>query len=618
MHGSHSLAKIGQTNVYVGLHWFYTNAKHPLLDPISLRDIASKEGVHFYAQNKFTTTVGDTGKEKTLRQYALVPSNKLEDKEILCGASLVSQYSLSAGLLQQGITTAFIYSMPNEDSKNPAVWVFAMNESGGIIEGQDVLCSSESKALSLLDDLSLTDQIEFIIDESDEVARKIATVFLTNIEGELDDSKIRTLTTNALIDSAPESSASIKRAYRPLPFKIEKAAIYGVAGAALVAVYFGVTYSSMASYEEVLEEAAPFVDQKMSQYNQMMGEYRASNFYDEHSFRTDTLEQFSQSLQQTLYDPLTIALVLREINSTLPMNAAQWELTKISYVNNRFLVFYNRRPKGKGVYFLLDENIAAVNQSTNNIRVTPFSLNDEGNTRVYSIAPVASVARQELINKTKDGITIESKLRNDVGRAIQEASRHLRDISDNLRAYDQISFLDRWVLRKIPGMANSVESSLDEFSGIETSLQDALHKQQIQPKFTLDENFILGNVMDFVTMLQLDSLFEWSYPQLKRTFPSQDSIKSRNHDNRKGTPEYYNPAIESYRVEISTHSSEDEGQLKSYGISDMIQLGFLLDKPFVNVEVVEYDRGSEQWRWVINFNRKTSEYTRLFEEEQGS
>jgi hypothetical protein len=618
MHGSHSVTRIGEANIYVGLHWFYTQSRHRMLDAMSLRDLAAKEDVHFYAQNRFSVTDGESSASKDIKQYALVPGSKKDGSDIYCGASLISDFALESSLLSKGITTVFLYTDPEDNSSQSPVWLCAMNENGGLIEGQELLCESASHAVSLLDDLSLTDQIEFIIIDGDTNAKNIATSFLARIAEKPSDDKVKRINESVLLGFLPESNATIKRAYRPLPFKIEKAAIFAGAGALAVALYFGATYLSLSSYENQLESAKPLIDRKMAKYHEMMNDYKPSKYYDNHSFRADTLEQFSKSLQGTLYDPLTISLVLREINSTLPMNSAQWQLTKISYVNNRFLAFYNRRENGKGVYFLLDENIRAVNKMAQGIKITPFSLNDEGNTRVYNIVPVADVARQNLIDETMEAISTEGRLRNAVGRTIQEAAQHLRDMSGYITQYNQIGFLDKWVFRELPRLASSVEISLNEFSRIESSLEEAIKEKEAQPLFRLNESFILGNVMDFVTMLQLDSLFEWSYPQLKRTFPDKSSIEDRNKASDEGGPAYYKPAIESYRVEISTQESEEEGQLKSYGISDMIQLGFLLDKPFVNVEIVEYDRESEQWRWVINFNRKTSEYTRRFEDKQGS
>jgi hypothetical protein len=125
----------------------------------------------------------------------------------------------------------------------------------------------------------------------------------------------------------------------------------------------------------------------------------------------------------------------------------------------------------------------------------------------------------------------------------------------------------------------------------------------------IEDNLVLGNVMDFVTMLQLDSFFEWSFPELSRTYPSEASLEKKNRKKSKRSKvEIYGPAIESYSVEISTRSSEEDGKVKSYGISDMIHLGLLINKPFINVDLVEYDKMSEQWKFLVHFHRKTPEY----------
>lgn len=604
MHGSHEVIKIGEAQFYVGLHWFFTQSKHYLLDSVSLREVASKEGLHFYGQNKFE---GMDGKKSY--QYALAPQPKGDDGEtIYCGASLLSNFAREVNALPASKTSVFLYTTSGVNSSRIPVWLCAINDTGAIIDGKDVTCPNASKALDVLEELSLIEQLNFIIVDGDENAQNIATTFLSqHSENPKDD--VTSINVDSLIGYIEESGSGLKRAYRPLPFKVEKAAVTSVVGGLAIAAYFGITHLSLSGHQKEIEQTSPLISEKMNQYHEMMNEYRPSRYYDDHSFRADTLEQFSKSLQSTLYDPLTISLILREINSNLPMNSAQWELTKISYVNNRFLAFYNRRPNGKGVFFMLDENIQIVNEMTEGIDIRPFSLNDQGNTRVYNIIPQASVARQELINETKDSIALEGRLRTNVGRAIQSAAQHLREMTDYITEYEQIGFLDKWVFRKTSGIANGIRESLHEFDDIEYRLQGIVEEKEAHPPFRLNENFILGNVMDFVTMLQLDSLFQWSYPQLKRTFPSEASLSEKN---RSGSDNMYSAAIESYRVEISTQSTEDEGQLRSYGITDMIQLGFLLDKPFVNVEVVEYDRDSEQWRWVINFNRKTSEYNKRF------
>ena len=80
--------------------------------------------------------------------------------------------------------------------------------------------------------------------------------------------------------------------------------------------------------------------------------------------------------------------------------------------------------------------------------------------------------------------------------------------------------------------------------------------------------------------------------------------------NKKKSKDEYKPAIESYQVTISTRESEEEGKIKSYGVRDMIQLGLLLDRPFINVDTVEYSKLDEQWVFSIHFNRQTPEYIR--------
>jgi hypothetical protein len=46
----------------------------------------------------------------------------------------------------------------------------------------------------------------------------------------------------------------------------------------------------------------------------------------------------------------------------------------------------------------------------------------------------------------------------------------------------------------------------------------------------------------------------------------------------------------------------------------MIQLGYLINKPYIVVEKVTYDRDSQEWDFVIQFNRMTSEFEKTVNE----
>ena len=198
-----------------------------------------------------------------------------------------------------------------------------------------------------------------------------------------------------------------------------------------------------------------------------------------------------------------------------------------------------------------------------------------------------------------------------------DALKANRQMTNFKLQYDAMPFLTKWFMfggDNLHSDAMSFESS--KLKAENEEFEAALVEFQSLEGLSIDKELIIGNKYDFVTMMQLDSFFDWTFPKSTMSFPTKDMLKDKNRKPkkvRKGKKapkpvEIYGPSILGYEVEISTQSASDDNKVTSYGIADMNRLGEMLNKPFVHVDMVSYLKSDEQWSVLIHFFTKTQHY----------
>ena len=407
----------------------------------------------------------------------------------------------------------------------------------------------------------------------------------------------------------------IKRVYKPSQLKVKKLGVGVGVLSVLVSSWFGYSYvSQMESFSYFNNEAKQSeLQAKMKEHADIGKELKGSSTkWDEESFREETLKQFIDGLNKNVYSPLDIALVIREINKTYPIFAAEWRLKEIVFEQNRFFIKYDRIKGGKGVYFLLDDLVKKISKNSPSMTLKPFDLEPEGDRRTYQIIPNIDLPKVKEIQKMEDVLREENKRKSSFARANKKANDSTRNLMNKFTEYNSLTFKEIWLERKANDLYAEVSGLESKINRADRLFDKTKAEMESMSPLKLERTLTLGNRLDFITMMQLDSFFDWSIPEVVGYYPNMKMLTDRNPKKKKGKApspsKVYYPAIESYTVKITSQNSEEEGKTTSYGVSDIIQLGILINKPFVNVDFVKYDKMTEQWELNLHFHRQTPEY----------
>ena len=593
----------------IGSSWTQTASKGIKLS-FEIRKIASTSGQHFAYTYK---PGGDSSSLEV--QYATFDNEMCEVPTIIGEAAIARNInSWVKGQTNSNNPRLFIKSLPRETAYSPSrFWVVPV-EKNGRISIEDLKIARDSHELnSWWDAASLTnDQFTFVVVQNDGESKNFVDGIQSSLKEQYDEvDPIVVIAEDTFSKALDPDELTIKRVYRPSKIKVKKVAVFVSAAVIGVTSLMGLSYITQSDSRDFFEndDFRTHVSSKISDYGNYMKDYKGSSYWTDESYRKETIENFVDNMSNNMFKAVDIAVILREINRTLPIHAAEWRLTKLTYEKNGFYARYDRNQDGRGVYFMLDEIIAKINQNTANMSITPYDLpeQDQGEVRIFRIIPKANLERQDIIDDMTETIAKEEKLRSRYGKYIKRAYDKATGLDDLFKKYDNLTAQQKWVTRDSIALLEEGELLMSEFEEADSGLSSMVKTYNAREKATIDKSLILGNVIDFVAMMQMDSFFQWTYPKLVGTYPSEDMLEQKN---KKKSKDEYKPAIESYQVTISTRESEEEGKIKSYGVRDMIQLGLLLDRPFINVDTVEYSKLDEQWVFSIHFNRQTPEYIR--------
>lgn len=626
--------KVGEHTLLIGSQWQTENKLKGLLFSLALRSRAQAAGMHYAAS--FATG------EKGILQYSLIPSMG-EEKKLLSADMIVAKNAVNWVPKSENTLTVFVKSIPAENNEfSNAYWVCAVNFDGTLMSGGKHIAENDAELVEMLNLLCLTyDKFRFLSIDRDYPLQS----FFAENEHRLsfgEDTQHHHITDDEFEQSVKKGldDAAFRQIYKPSSLKPKKIGLSIGIAATIALALTARSYLAQSDSIDYFENSGSHqaVSSDKTSYDKQMNETKLSaKKWDDRTFRKVTLDQFVADLQKNQFSPMDVTAVLYEINRSMPMFAAEWQLTEIVYDHNRFFCRYERIQGGKGVYFLLDQFISQINSP--HFKITPNSLTAQGEARTFEITPNIKLTRAERLSAMSNALRDESKSDTQFSRQLKKGADAASSILSIHDQYNTMDFKQRWVFNEGAELLEQAIAAEDVLSDARSAIQRVQAERKKMTPLILDNNLIIGNVMDFISMMQIDSFFEWSYPSLVRTYPDDSSLSERNREavkadrastkkskkgkssedeprakNKKASP-IYGAAIESYKVEIKTLPSAEEEKTKSYGIADMLQLGLLIDKPFVNVDRVEYDKRTEQWSFHIHFHRKTPEYTKRLEKK---
>lgn len=609
-HGEVRQTTFEDTTFLVGGVWKTTVPKYPLFPSLWAMSEAKSAKMPLGAYHVCSK---GQGVSKTSFQCVMMAQDD-SHRKMKSGALSIALNAHRWPAQQEGKTSVLI--LPTSDVLGASqYWLVAISPNGTVISEYEKLYASVYDVTQGLSDIELTESPTYYYLEGDIAT---ATLLEQHKERSLIEFSPTALPGELIKSSLQDSKAEIKQLYKESSIELKKAGTVTLLVSAIIAGYFGYTYiDTRESMSWLSDEAiSSDISQQKLTMQKMADEFKKSKSWTPMTYKDTTLEQFVSNLP-TGYSPPEIALTIQEIERVMPLFVADWSMTKIAYDNGDFFVRYERDRKGKGVFFLLDKSIIEIQKRQPDLNVEGYALLNNAEVRVYRISkrfpPEKGSEKALVLKRFEEEKNVQNELKRSLQRAIDyyNQTQSLRDEANTL------TFKERWITKRSKDLYEEAMSQLETANDEKKKAKDIATKLAALPKASIREDWVLGSVLEFVTLMQTDSLFTWSYPEIDRTFPDSKLLKEREPKKRKSKSkrksaekqeETYSAAIETYKVEVSTQTSEEIGKVMSYGVLDMLQLSLLIDRPFINVTTVEYDPNAEQWKLVLLFNRKTPEF----------
>ena len=605
----------------VALDWKESEAKSSLSYHFELTKEAKSSNKKFGFKNQnFDGTA-------VYAQHYLTSDKSVFDEGVIVGAGLVAKEIHN--LTQTLYTTIFVSTIKSAGDdllSDNEYWFVATSDSGYIYSGDDKIISSDEDLVSAITQyiaISHGVAIYFISDDG-VAAHLINSKFSPDEDEDTSESKVvvKELSNDEFKALTNETSAKLKIIYRESPIKIKKLGA-GLAVAASIAAAVG----GWRFYEQLPAQAyfsdsviASKIGDIKKSAAASLKDFEKSKHWNESSYAKDTIQSFNDFYLQNKLTSSDVGKVMFYIERTLPLFAVEWKMTKINMQEGQFYVTYERIPRSKGTFIILDDFVRELNKQVDVYDIAPIQQNIDPDVRTYRVVP-----------RIKVGLTGEAELldtqRRELKSFLTQKEKQLSVIEDlssdwiNINyQFDNLTPWERFGLNQGETLMESSKRIQSKLTAEEEKLNKLLGLDVNNTSERITPSWVGAKTNEFIILMQTDSLFNWDMPKIARTFPSTDDIANKNYQQKKKKKTKkgdkaqiknlisYGAAINAYSVNISTNSSEEEGSVRSYGILDLQHLMELLNVPSIQVESVDYSKSDEQWSVSIRFYEKTPEF----------
>lgn len=642
---------IGAGTYVAGLAWeeFPQNAKSIFRRDGFLKKQAAESNSAYWAVNpKLAKPMPSTdGRRTTPERYAMLAKSdgELPAKSYSAALLFASYVELIAPEHTENSIFILIAEM-NSGSSGTTYWTCAVDQHG--IVQYDLISDSESvitgHATSFI---TFKSHVLFLDCDEQEQSN------LTHLLNQHSDTSISTSTINADVWER-HAAKSTDRKWLTLRASAKTSInTKPLTNAVTVALLLGVSYvaagywSQTNAISQLDKFASTNTGPSTTLYTAPKKSKSGVELWNKTTFQMSVYEQFQSFESENPSSPKAIIDTLFDLSERVPLYLNEFRFSKLVYAEGYVFTYFVREPKSSTVTYFLDTSIAELNRHLN-VELTPVDLKklpeklkvndlrEEGNLRIY--ATKVDHDRQP----TVDVREISTRYREIYAELVElsETVKRTHADKDNLLArYEGLSWSDIVIDRKPEGLLADYQTLLNEASSNEERLKTAEAKLKEIHIPSIEPSKLIGQVMDFITMMQLDDKFTWSYPTLLTTFPDKKSIeadlqgkktkadgkpKAGSSKKEKSKPKKSSvfmpePVAEAHVVSITSNKEKDvESNLKitSFGNLDLLQLKELINKPFVHILDIQYDMESGQWAVRIAFTRKRPAFTAMM--TQGS
>lgn len=597
-----STLSVEGAELLVGTHWSETEALAAPLAKLKARMEAAKSGLYagcvIHANKKSYT-------------YTLVPS---EYAGKTAGDAAVVKM-LTARQEERDRIVLFVYAIKSGNHYvSDKYWLVGLQSDGKFLQNYEHICENQSQLhneLSSLEAISSYD-IAYLDTQKTNIESVLGTDAVEAREG----TKGWSFSKTEFLEAVGDEGCKIATLHKPVNIHANKMVYGSVAAALIVTGFASFSFLYQMDSNDYLDNSRAYREARdlEEELGGTVSSLSEKPTWTDKNFVETVKTQYFNHDKAHPYSPTQVAVVIHEINRTLPTYLAEWEFKKIRYENGRFFAEYHRNPKGKGVYFVLDSKIKSLDALVDSYRIEPADIRDLATVRDYEVIPSMTLsgsmaAQMQLQDMAKIKRTEAAMI-----ELADDAEGVAKKLKRKFQVYRGLSFTDKWIMMEPVELAEDAKKLSRKLKKLKSEMKEIDETLNGIPETEIPQESLLGNKLDFISMMHVDSFFNWSPPVTTGTFPDKDSLRERAGKSKEESE--YKPAILIYSVTVQTQEDMEEGKTRSYGVDDMMKLSHYIEKPFVDVTSVEYTRKDEQWEYNMVFYRKTPTYDKFFNENE--
>lgn len=328
---------------------------------------------------------------------------------------------------------------------------------------------------------------------------------------------------------------------------------------------FETIYSEQLGNFEIYKEKINSINKKSKEYYIEQGKLEFLDHYNK-SFFSNT-----EILNNIYY-----------LDSYMETYAQEWKISKIIFKDNDFFITYEKINDSIGVFKDLDKHIKYISDTNKDIEIKPFALINSGNTRVYSIDFGFNQNKENYFKNKQNKTLKEEKI-----ELLQKNEEKIMEFNNRIADYEyQVTNLSKFNLfftNDAKNLYNEIEIQSSALNELYSELNKTLSKEE--KPVVIEDSKLSNDILDYVSITQMDNLFKWSYPANGNFFPKMDNSNKEQF--------YFS---KSYFSEISSIEK------MSTDVLSMTEALTYLEKPYIQIQEVEFQKGDgdkNEEKWAI-------------------
>ena len=561
--------KIGDKDVIIGLDWADIEGKSKRQVVTDIKKEA-KETNNYYGY--FSELKNKTS------QYVLFPNS---NDNVVVGSAIIADVFKD---------TVFIKKIDTGNINTTKYWVCAVDNDGLIFEDGDRIFEDEEELELFINDMISLYEMKVV---------SFANSFdFSNIKAD------HSLDSDFFDSYLSDNDYKVKKLIRDTSIN-RKYLLGGVAGL-LITVGSFLFFHEDDLYNDIVNEVVmedfSIMSKELRKYQKSTKKEKRRKTFTQEEITELGKKSFKNYYDSNFFDNKEIINNILLLDNHLERYAMEWELDKLIYDDNKFILIYKKIEGSIGVFTDLDNYISNFSNNNDLFNVKPIALTNSGNKRIYEVDFGENINEKKfLARKLEEENKISKK---EIIDDLEDKAKKIRSdaifISENIR---ELNIFQRIFTNDVLIAYEEIEELIEQSKKVYDKINEEIAREE--PPILIKEGSLSGSELRYVEISQRDSLFLWSYPKSNLIFPDKKLLAVKGKD-----AVALKPFARSYKVELTSIEEISKGAIY------MEEALNYLDKPYIIIKSVEFSKEEDMWAINAEIFEKVYEHEKKEEKKK--